>query len=126
MARPEPDPTEGLPPDLARALRDPSILIPRDSDVWTMIAEAARAHSERDAHLCPWCPDEVRDLFAVAHNVVVNRGNERFAKKLGDLERAVNRYRPALERHFADLRGEEHIPCLPDCRNLTERNTDGI
>lgn len=34
------DPTAGLPDDLARLLRDPRIVVPQDSAVWTLVGEA--------------------------------------------------------------------------------------
>lgn len=53
-----------------------------------------------EAHWCAWCPLEVRDLAAVAHNAAVNSGNERARKKMGDLFRALNAYEPIRDAHF--------------------------
>jgi hypothetical protein len=35
------DPLAGLPPDLVRALRDPSIVLPRDQAVFELVAKCA-------------------------------------------------------------------------------------
>jgi hypothetical protein len=42
---PENDPTKGLPPDLARALRNPAIIVPQDQVVWETLAKWANAPS---------------------------------------------------------------------------------
>jgi hypothetical protein len=47
---------------------------------------------------CPACPTEVRDLFAVAHNITVRMPN--IAE--GDLKRAVQNMQPLIDRHFAN------------------------
>jgi hypothetical protein len=57
-----------------------------------------------EAHWCAWCPVEVRDLTAVAHNAVVNHGTERGRRKMGDLARTVTHYRKPLDEHFRDSR----------------------
>ena len=41
----ETDPLEGLSPDLARVLRDPSIIVPQDAVVFDLIAKWANAPS---------------------------------------------------------------------------------
>jgi hypothetical protein len=41
-----PDPTEGLPQDLARVLRDQSIIVPQDAAVFEMIARWSNAPSD--------------------------------------------------------------------------------
>lgn len=48
---------------------------------------------------CPACPVEVRDLFAVAHNIIVRTPG--IAE--GDLKRAVENMQPIIDRHFADV-----------------------
>jgi len=40
------DPTEGLPPDLARVLRDQSIIVPQDAGLWEMLARWRDAPSD--------------------------------------------------------------------------------
>lgn len=48
----KPDLLAGLPADLVRALRDPSIVIPQDGALWVKIAEWANAPSNTaSAHL---------------------------------------------------------------------------
>lgn len=39
------DPTSGLPPDLARVLRDPSIVVSQDQSVWEALGRWANAPS---------------------------------------------------------------------------------
>lgn len=75
----------------------------------------ARQALDKGAHICPWCPVEVRDLSATAHNVVVNRGNSREGKKLVALQEAVNRSRRDIDRHFAERDGKDYVPCLDGC-----------
>lgn len=59
------------------------------------------------SNACPACPLEVRDLFAVAHNVVVDMPG--IAD--GDLKRAVKNMQPLIDRHFAN-RDHSHPPAL--------------
>lgn len=52
---PEDDPLAGLPPDLARVLRDPSIIVPQDQAVFELIAEWQAARSDTpSADLSKW------------------------------------------------------------------------
>lgn len=57
-----------------------------------------------DGKPCPYCPEEIRNLHAVAHNFV-NRMRGRSMSSdttLEDLERAVKLCEPLSEAHFAD------------------------
>lgn len=65
---------------------------------------AADIVENRPSHSCAWCPDEVRDLAACAHNAVVNYGTERGPKKMADLKDAVARYEPAMDAHFKAIK----------------------
>lgn len=47
---------------------------------------------------CAFCPEPVRNLYAVAHNLVVGGGDT----TIGDLRAAVEMYKPLAEAHFAD------------------------
>jgi ssDNA-binding Zn-finger/Zn-ribbon topoisomerase 1 len=65
--------------------------------------EAFKAWRDRLASLlpeaeCPCCPMEVRNLHAVAHNIVVQPGRPGW---LDDLRRAVEMMQPLMDRHFA-------------------------
>ena len=40
------DPAEGLPPDLARVLRDQSIVVPQDGALWELLAKWRNAPSD--------------------------------------------------------------------------------
>ena len=61
---------------------------------------------------CPMCPSEIRNLSAVAHNLLVrwdavnqHGGGEtwaQFREKLDDLRRAVEAVRPLADAHFAN------------------------
>ena len=56
---------------------------------------------------CPACPLEVRDLFAVAHNITVRTPTIGG----GDLLRAVKNMQPLIDRHFANR--EHSHPSAP-------------
>lgn len=47
---------------------------------------------------CPMCPDEMRGLYAVAHNITVGSRDT----TIGDLKRAVEAAKPFIDKHFAD------------------------
>lgn len=57
------EPTEGLPPDLARVLRDQSVIVPQDAAVFEQIAKWANAPSntasaslpDTSLWICPAC-----------------------------------------------------------------------
>jgi len=48
---------------------------------------------------CPMCPEDLRNLYAVAHNMVI-RGPSR--ERLDDLARAVTAAEKHIDAHFAD------------------------
>lgn len=55
--------------------------------------------SERDAATpCPCCPQAIRNLAAVAHNICVRMPNIYD----GELKRAVEQVKPLIDAHFAD------------------------
>jgi hypothetical protein len=64
-------------------------------------------------HSCAACPIPVRDLYATAHNVVVEfeRGVDmdfgRLNRRLTDLVESVHGFRPVVDAHFTetDLEG---------------------
>lgn len=56
-----------------------------------------------EAHSCMWCPVEVRDMSACAHNAVVNYGTGRGPQKMADLKAALERYQAAIDTHFAAI-----------------------
>ena len=47
---------------------------------------------------CPFCPDAVRNLYAVAHNLSIGAADT----TLADLARAVELCRPLADAHFVD------------------------
>ena len=51
-----------------------------------------------DGKPCPFCPDAIRNLYAVAHNITIGSHNT----TLDDLGRAVGLCRPLADAHFAD------------------------
>ena len=59
-------------------------------------------------HRCIWCPTDVRNLYAVAHNAhgavdraLTGSGSwERARHKLGELGSTLRDVRPALDAHF--------------------------
>lgn len=56
---------------------------------------------------CPFCPVEVRNLSATAHNAIVAwKANDwqRLQQKLEALERALQQTQPLLDRHFQGSR----------------------
>lgn len=57
-----------------------------------------------DPHSCMWCPVEVRDLAACAHNAVVNSGTGRGPRKMADLRDALARYQDAMNAHFEAIK----------------------
>ena len=68
------------------------------------------------SNLCPMCPLEVRNLHAVAHNVLKRwdaiMGGEpvaHFRSKLEDLRDAVEVAQPLVDAHFAN-RAHSHAP----------------
>src|SRR5690348_11324982 len=58
-----PDPTKGLPEDLARVLRDPSIIVPQDQAVFEMVAKAQTAPSDT---MGAWGIEEWREAWIEA------------------------------------------------------------
>lgn len=64
------------------------------------------------AHSCMACPLEVRGLYATAANMVITvqmvlQGQcdpERAARKLLELQEAVEKMRPIMEEHFRHVR----------------------
>lgn len=97
-----------------RALID--VLPPGDDERGKARALLMSASEKLDRHWCAWCPSEIRDLSAVAYNAVVNQGSGRFLRKMGDLQRAVNRYRPPVEEHFRAI--NEFEARQPRCSQL--------
>ncbi len=59
------------------------------------------AREKLDRHWCAWCPVDVRDLAANAHNAFVNHGSGRAQKKMADLGHAINHYQRDIDAHFA-------------------------
>jgi hypothetical protein len=52
---------------------------------------------------CIACPMEVRNLFAVAKNVVTSINDmERLGHKLQQLKMAVKNFQPIIDQHFSD------------------------
>lgn len=63
-----------------------------------------------DGRPCPCCPMEVRNLYAVACNVV-NRAPEIYG---GELKQAVVRMKPLIDAHFADrMHSHGEVPRAP-------------
>ena len=58
----ERDPLEGLPPDLARVLRDPTIFVPQDAAVFRLVALWMDAPSDTAS---AWGADEWRGAWVV-------------------------------------------------------------
>lgn len=83
------------------------------------LAREVAHHSTTVTHCCAWCPLEVRDRAACAHNAVVNYGTERERKKMADLKDAVTRYRPAMDAHFAALKDEDPAALRAEVERLT-------
>lgn len=71
-----------------------------------------------DGKPCPFCPVEVRNLLAVAHNLLVRYDdpNRRgaFLRSIEDLRAAVKACEPLCDAHFADPLhshgGDPHAP----------------
>lgn len=63
-------------------------------------------HPPYDGRPCPMCPMEIRNLSAVAHNLLaqLDRGASscKLEETLDSLRRAVESVRPYSEAHFAD------------------------
>lgn len=57
-------------------------------------------------HKCSCCPIEVRNLFAVAHNVVVNNAGRDTLQRLKEV---VEFYQPLMDAHFQALRDEDPV-----------------
>lgn len=92
-------------------------------------------------HSCQWCPVDVRNLSAVAHNVIVwwdkrVENPERLVRKIEQLRETLARYQPQIDQHFAavgpyDFAGQpstiapsvERKPC-PDCEALRKDYLD--
>jgi|ERR1019366_119454 hypothetical protein len=51
-----------------------------------------------DTGPCPVCPEAIRNLLAVAHNLTTGGGDT----TIDDLKRAVSLCRPLADAHFAD------------------------
>lgn len=82
---------EGLPDDLARVLRDPSIVVPQDAAAFEAIARYAESKLRELRHYPDLKMAEV-DVHACAYNAAVNHGSGRANKKMWDLVRAINEY----------------------------------
>jgi hypothetical protein len=58
-------------------------------------------------HTCSACPQEVRDLYATAHNAVgaLDRGDgaDRVYRKLAELRASLDRFQSVVDQHFAEL-----------------------
>jgi hypothetical protein len=61
------------------------------------------------AEKCPCCPIEVRDLHAVAHNLIVRSPG----LADGDLKRAVEKMQPLMGAHFANRAHSHPEPAAP-------------
>jgi hypothetical protein len=78
-----------------------------DSD--TDPATARMCHET--GHVCPACPSDVRNLGAVAHNAAGavraalegHGGWDRARRKLAELERVLEQWRPTVDAHFEVL-----------------------
>jgi hypothetical protein len=57
-------------------------------------------------HVCCFCPVEVRNLFATAHNVLVRWDNGSMSsslpEKMEDLRAALQKCEPLLNKHFEE------------------------
>lgn len=55
-----------------------------------------------DDKQCPMCPMELRNLFAVAHNLTVSGTSSpcKFYSLLAELKRAVEQVQPLVNKHF--------------------------
>lgn len=63
-----------------------------------------------DGRACPCCPMEVRNLYAVAQNIV-HRMPEIAG---GDLKHAVARMKPLIDAHFANrMHSHGEVPRAP-------------
>ena len=82
--------------------------------------DAARAAP----HSCQWCPVAVRDLFACAHNAVVNYGTERERKKMADLKDAVESCQPQLDAHFSAFKSEDPAVLRAEIDRLTRERDE--
>jgi len=83
-----------------KALMD--VLPPGDDLRGEARARLESALQKLEAHWCPWCPAECRDLYAQAYNVVVNQGSERLGKKLASLTRSIPFRTRAVDEHFRE------------------------
>ena len=50
-----------------------------------------------DSPACPCCSAEIRNLYAVAHNITVGAADT----TIGDLKNAVESVKPLVDAHFA-------------------------
>lgn len=65
-------------------------------------ARLVSALDRLERHWCPWCPMEIRGLYAEAYNVVVNQGSERLRKKLASLTAYIPHATRQVEEHFRE------------------------
>ena len=86
----EPDVLAGLPDDLARLLRDPSIIVPQDQAVFELVAKWMDAPSDTASAMSV---DEWRQAWSVTCRRMLEAQAER------------DRYREALERVYQTGRG---------------------
>lgn len=71
--------------------------------------------AEEQPNPCPMCPVEIRNLHAVAQNMVnlfddPSRFQDKFAERAGELRRAVAKVQPLSDAHFADPRHSHQAP----------------
>lgn len=57
---------------------------------------------------CPVCPIEVRGLYAAAFNLLnlrsdPDRWTRKISERLDELQAAVDKLTPIIERHFSDV-----------------------
>src|SRR3954452_11158521 len=83
----EKNPTEGLPPDLAALLRDPSIIVPQDAAVFELIAKAMDAPSDTASAMSV---DEWRQAWSVTCRRMLAAQQE--ADRLRSALREIDRY----------------------------------
>lgn len=91
-----PDPTEGLPDDLARSLRDPSVIIPQDAAVFGLIASWANAPAPT---LSAMTVDEWQHAWSV-----VQRRVDALERQLAE----VTKERDELRHHGSDWVAEKY------------------
>lgn len=87
---------------------------------------APQITADGKTHKCVACPIEFRNLYALAHNAVVNYGSGREQQQMAKLKKCVESYAPLVDAHFACVNADDPVALRAEIERLKRERDEYI